>query len=798
MTSRLVLAVDTSTEVLAIGLGYRRGMDVEPVRSLAIESPRRANAELLPRVAAELKDLGLSVSEIAEVVVGLGPGSFTGVRIGVATAKGVAHGLGVPLHGVGTLDAVAWRVLASRAVSPGALVMVLGDAMRGEVYPALFRVSGDATGIVRLTADRVAKPADVISEWAVSLGERAYVAGNGLAKYAGEFEAGLGERLACVPRDLWAPDGASLLAAYADARARGAAGDGEPALVLPIYTRLSDAEETERARAAAGGSAAGDAAVPATGVVGPDAAGAPRSSSITLRPMTPADLLEVLAIERASFSDAWTEGMFAEDLEAPGRAWIVAVDEGRIVGYGGVAVLVDEAHIMNLAVGEERRGEGIGRALFARLKSEALDRDAQLITLEVRETNTVATALYESEGLSVAGMRRGYYADTGENALIMWGPASQTPGQASEHDAGCELSEPVAGASGDLILAIESSCDESAAAVLLGGREVLSSVVASQVDFHARFGGVVPEIASRKHTEAIVGVVEEAMRRAGERLSCRGTLPFSALDAIAVTQAPGLIGALVVGLAYAKGLSLATGLPLVGVNHLEGHIFANVLADPEVAPPLVALVVSGGHTSLVHMPEWGVYRTLGETLDDAAGEAFDKVAKVLGLGYPGGPVLSGLAAEGNPRAIDFPRAMMRSGDYAFSLSGLKTAVINYIRHEREAGREIDLPDLAASFQAAIIDVQVAKSVRAVEETGATAFCLAGGVAANPALREALRAAIEPLGVYVSVPPMQLCTDNAAMIAAAGQYRFERGETLGLDAEASASAPLDTVSSGYNS
>ncbi len=344
--------------------------------------------------------------------------------------------------------------------------------------------------------------------------------------------------------------------------------------------------------------------------------------------------------------------------------------------------------------------------------------------------------------------------------------------------------------SGELILAIESSCDETAAAVMRGGSELLSNVVASQIDFHARFGGVVPEIASRKHTEAIVGVIDEAMRRAGESLG-RDRLDFEDLDAIAVTYGPGLVGALVVGLAYAKGLAMATGLPLVGVNHLEGHIFANVFADPAVRPPLVALLVSGGHTSLVHMPEWGVYRTMGETLDDATGEAFDKVAKVLGLGYPGGPVLSKLAETGDPAAIDFPRAMMRSGDYSFSLSGLKTAVINHIRHEREAGRDIDLPDLAASFQQAVIDVQVAKAVRAVEETGATAFCLAGGVAANPALREALTTAIGALGVHVSVPPLHLCTDNAAMIAAAAHYRYLRGDRLGLDAEPEPGLRLDT-------
>jgi N6-L-threonylcarbamoyladenine synthase len=308
--------------------------------------------------------------------------------------------------------------------------------------------------------------------------------------------------------------------------------------------------------------------------------------------------------------------------------------------------------------------------------------------------------------------------------------------------------------------------------------------VASQIDFHARFGGVVPEIASRKHTEAIVGVVEEALDVAGVTLAD--------LSAIGITQGPGLVGALVVGVSYAKGLALATGLPLVGVNHLEGHLFANVLADPLVAPPLVALLVSGGHTSLVHVPAWGEYHTLGSTLDDAAGEAFDKVAKALGLGYPGGPVISVLALEGDPRAIAFPRAMLHSGDFDFSLSGLKTAVVTYLESERRAGREIDVPDVAASFQAAVIDVQVAKAVRAVEECGVRTFLIGGGVAANPALRDALRTAMEKLGVHLSVPPMELCTDNAAMIAAAAHFRLWRGETLGLSAEAVPDLRLDTV------
>ena len=483
------------------------------------------------------------------------------------------------------------------------------------------------------------------------------------------------------------------------------------------------------------------------------------SAHLRLREMCAGDIPAALAIEQVSFPAPWAAGHFADELVRPDRIWVVAESEGRtLLGYGGVMLAGEDAHILNLAVAGDVRRQSLGREIFTELHRRAYDAGARHITLEVREGNDAALALYRAEGLRVAGRRAGYYA-SGEDALIMWGELAQTR----------------AAARAELVLAIETSCDETAAAVMRGGTELLSSVVASQIDFHARFGGVVPEIASRKHTEAIVGVVDEALEQA--------SVCFADLDALAVTHGPGLIGALVVGLAYAKGVALATGLPLVGVNHLEGHIFANVLDDPTIAPPLVTLLVSGGHTSLIHVPEWGVYHTLGETLDDAAGEAFDKVAKVLGLGYPGGPVISRLAEEGDPAAIDFPRAMLRSGDYRFSLSGLKTAVINHIRHEREAGREIDVPDLAASFQAAVVDVQVAKTVRAALEHRVATVCLAGGVAANPSLRESLREALAAKGIRLSVPAFALCTDNAAMIAAAGTWRLRRGDLLGLDAEA---------------
>jgi len=387
------------------------------------------------------------------------------------------------------------------------------------------------------------------------------------------------------------------------------------------------------------------------------------------------------------------------------------------------------------------------------------------MTLEVRPSNDEALGLYGSAGFELEGVRPGYYPETHEDALVLWSRPLAPQVRAME----------AAKTGGDLVLAIETSCDETAAAVMLGGEQQLSSIVASQVDFHARFGGVVPEIASRKHTEAIVAVVTAAISEAGVSLKD--------LHAVAVTHGPGLVGALVVGVAYAKGLALATGLPLLGVNHLEGHVHAARLTDPKLEPPLVALLVSGGHTTLVHVPEWGRYEALGRTLDDAAGEAFDKVAKVLGLGYPGGPAISLLAETGDPAAIPFPRAMLRSGDFDFSLSGLKTAVLQYVDRERAAGCEVSLPDVAASFQQAVVDVQVAKTVRAAKEYGVRAVVLAGGVAANPALRSALASALGGEGIRLSVPPTELCTDNASMIAAAAHHHLREGRFLGLGADA---------------
>jgi N6-L-threonylcarbamoyladenine synthase len=333
------------------------------------------------------------------------------------------------------------------------------------------------------------------------------------------------------------------------------------------------------------------------------------------------------------------------------------------------------------------------------------------------------------------------------------------------------------------VLGIETSCDETAVAVVEDGLHIRSNLVSSQHDVHRRFGGVVPELASRAHVEILTPLIEDALAQAGVK--------FGDLDGIAVTVGPGLVGALLVGLAGAKAVALATGAPFIGVNHLEGHVYANFLETGPPEPPYVAFIVSGGHTMLVHMPAADRYEVLGQTVDDAAGEAFDKIARFLGLGYPGGPLLDRLATTGNPDAVRFPRAMEGQG-YDFSLSGLKTSVIRHVRRERAAGREPDPPDLAASFQEAIVDVQVSKTVAAARELGVERVLLGGGVVANSRLRARMAAATEGAGLQLLVPPIELCTDNAAMIACAGTYRLRRGQRTPLDVSADPGLRLDAA------
>ena len=788
--ARYVLAFDTANEIIAIGLGVLRASSqaVEVVASVEVEARRASNTQLLPRIDEALTAHGVAREDIACVTVGRGPGSFTGVRIAMATAKGVASALEVALVGVSSLDAVAWNVWAAGERGP---LAVVADAMRKEVYPVRYLLGDE--GIERLEADRVVK-AELAAEELAADEASLQVTGDALRKYADLFEA-CGATLA---PELWTPTGRGLLLALQAAWRAGEADPfdarrHDPAFALPVYTRLSDAEENERIRLAKNDpknlmTGVQDVAKRAdqratmhdTAILNAQ----PDERGITYKPLDAAHAAAVAALEsQVMGSDAWNEALVADELPRPDRVWWAAYEGEALAGYAGGWIVDGQVQILKVGVDPAMRRRGIARGLLARVAADARDLGASSCSLEVRAGNAGAQALY-----AALGVRPRYYSD-GEDAVIMEGPLPQ-----GLHDvAGMELhvhdAMGEASAARPLILAIESSCDETAAAIVDGNGTLIADVVASQIDFHARFGGVVPEIASRKHIEAICGVCDECFDVAAAALGVE-RLTWRDLDSVAVTYAPGLVGALVVGVAFAKGAAWAADLPFIGVNHLEGHLYANKIGAPDFEPPAVVSLVSGGNTLLVHMKDWGDYETLGATIDDAVGEAFDKVAKALGLGYPGGPVISKQAALGDPSAIPFPRAMMHSGDLRFSLSGLKTAVVTYINNERAAGRELNVPDIAASFQQAVVDVQVKKAEMALRQTGARTFCLGGGVAANPVLRDAYQQLCERLRVRLTLPPMSACGDNAGMIALVALDRHNQGKFFPLEADAQAHANLD--------
>jgi len=794
----LVLALDTSTDMLACAVARVDGGTVEVLAAGDHLCRRKANVELVSTCADVLAQAGLTMGDVDAVLVGRGPGSFTGVRIGIATGKGLACGLGTPLYGTSALDAVAWTAWAAGVRGK---LAVAADAMRGEVYPGVY-VLDDEGAHRTFEAETVVKADVCIADWAARADrEDLRLAGGGLAKYRARFEAA--GFTSYVDEALWLPTGEGLLRAAASPEGRARIGNGDPALVLPVYTRLSDAEENERKRL-------GLKAPASVEVTGVDDALA--SIHLQLRPMSVNDLDMVAELESSVFAQGihtpWKRDMFYEELSQPGRTWWVAHDQGRVIGFAGGTLAGSDFEIYDVAVEEAHRRSGVASRLLSRVAYDAQMLGAQTISLEVWDGNEAARALYATLGFAEAGRRPDYYGQ-GKNALIL---RADLPLQVDEHLVGerpeprpsvrpwptpagersAEVRDRLAAAA-PLILSIESSCDETAMAVIDGEGNICANVVATQIDFHARFGGVVPEIASRKHTEAIVGVYEETMAQAGAYFGCDTLVP-SDLAAVGVTAGPGLVGALVVGVAFAKGLCTGADLPLIAVNHLEGHLFANLFETPDLEPPFVASLVSGGNTLLVHVRGWGDYEVLGSTIDDAVGEAFDKVAKALGLGYPGGPVISRLAAQGNPKAIHFPRAMMHSHDFRFSLSGLKTSVITYIEGENKAGRPVNLPDLAASFEAAVIDVQVAKAAEAVKQTGVHDFCVGGGVAANPQLREAYRRKFGKRGVRVTVPPMKVCGDNGAMIAAVALRSYRAGVTAPLTLDADPNAKLGSWAS----
>jgi N6-L-threonylcarbamoyladenine synthase len=499
--------------------------------------------------------------------------------------------------------------------------------------------------------------------------------------------------------------------------------------------------------------------------------------SIVIKQATLLDLPEIMKLETASFAnDAWPEETFRSELGAHHTFYILALEGNELVGYAGLSKLPgsDQADIQTIAVREDKRGLGIGRLLMNSLTQQATDLDAKEIFLEVRADNSVAQKLYKIFGFKQIGTRKKYYQPDGVDAFIM-----KTDLKLKKNK------EPI-------VLGIETSCDETGVGIVRGNT-LLANIISSSMDKHAIFGGVVPEIAARAHLEALTPVLDEALEKAN--------LTLDDIDAIAVTNGPGLAGALMVGVGAAKALSVATGKPIYAVNHLVGHVGADILDRGELQTPTIALLVSGGHTSLLLVRDLlNDVELLGETIDDAAGEAFDKVARVLGLSYPGGPEIDRVAKEGNPAAIRFPRGLtlpkdMEKHRYDFSFSGLKTAVARHVELAESKNEEISIADVAASFREAVVDVLIKKAVSACKELGVPRLLLGGGVVANARLREVAKEQCEANGIELRIPPFSLCTDNGAMIAILGAQLIMAGRAPStLDFSAESTLPVTIVQS----
>jgi len=503
--------------------------------------------------------------------------------------------------------------------------------------------------------------------------------------------------------------------------------------------------------------------------------------------MRPEDLSAVVQIEAACFGQPWTKAMFAEELrQEPGWRTVAAEQQGAVLGFLIGRCYADEWHLLDLAVTQARRGEGIGGILLDEFLGSA-DRAGRSVLLEVRPGNAGALGLYGSRGFTSLALRRGYYPDTGEDALVMIrDPRAGTGGSGDRQGHAGRTAPATVPADVDraarsfegLLLAIESSCDDSAAAVLNSRGEVLSSVTHSQDSIHERYGGVVPEVASRAHVERMTAVVSEALRLA----ECN----VDQLAAVAATVGPGLIGALLIGVQTAKAVAWSRRLPFFPVNHIHGHLAAPWLAQSDARFPMVTLVASGGHTLLIRIEDRTTFRLLGQTLDDAAGEAFDKGARLLGLGYPGGRELDELAEKGDPASFPFPIGMRRSPRPDFSFSGVKTALYYLLRGMTAEERARHAADIAASYRQAIVEALVSKTLRAAKQEKVPTVAVAGGVAANSLLRRRLAEAGGHAGMEVLIPPFAYCTDNAAMIGAAALRgpRLDYPDYLAVDASAS--------------
>ena len=480
-----------------------------------------------------------------------------------------------------------------------------------------------------------------------------------------------------------------------------------------------------------------------------------------IRELTTADIVQIMPLERELFGhEAWLERSMLSELDNP-NTYYIGIFEPELIGYAGLSSVpaTFSADIQTIGISPAKQGKGLGRELMERLLAKSKALGAEEVFLEVRADNESAIHLYKSLGFEQIDVRKRYYQPSGTDALVMR----------------LRIRQPI-------VLGIESSCDETGVGIVQGNR-LLANALASSMDEHAKYGGVVPEVAARAHLEAIGPVLDKALSEAG--------LTIDKVDAVAVANGPGLAGALMVGIGAAKGLAVAHNLPIYAVNHLVGHVGADVLERGSVQLPTIALLVSGGHTSLLLVRDLlEDVVLLGETIDDAAGEAFDKVARVLGLPYPGGPQIDRLAKDGDPKAIRFPRGLslpkdMEKHRYNFSFSGLKTAVARYVEKAEETGEAISPSDVAASFREAVVDVLITKAVAACKEFGVPRLLLGGGVVANARLREYAQEICDKEGIELRIPRFSLCTDNGAMIASLGAQLIMNGRepsSLGFSAE----------------